>query len=756
MKQVTASQPPQPLEDFPNPPPATRGVFGRIVRLAAKELKETLRDRRTVVTLVLMPLLVYPVVSLVLQRFLLTSLTPGGKANYIIAVASEEQRQRVLGTLIEGDRLIIERRKSETPSLSGQDDDATDEEAASAAKANTAGGKPATNAGEPTISFLVAPDLSNAITLGDADVAVRIHPSGGTRDDELSAHFELIHLHDGLSERAARFIEDRLRAINTELLRERLERTGVENANNPVRLTEIVIEGEGGAAAVSLGALVPLILLMMTVTGAVYPAIDLTAGERERGTLEMLVAAPVPRIGLLLAKYIAVLCVAALTASVNLLAMTVTALSIGLGPMIFGDEGLSIGAVVMVFGLMLLFAAFFSAVLLAVTSFARSFKEAQAYLIPLMLLSLAPGMAGLIPGLSLDGPLAVVPLVNVVLLSRDLFAGNAQMIPAAVVVGSTLIYAAAAIAAAARIFGTDAILYGSPGTWSDWFRRPVRTAEAPTPAAAVALVALMLPGFFLLGSLAARREGLSLEARLGSNALVTILLCGGLPLLAAWLRRVRRTAAFRLEAPGRSAARAVVAFLGAALLGVSLWPFAFEAFIFADEAGLSGVDASYLERMREVVVKLQDVSPVWIVITLGVVPGLCEEFFFRGYLLSALRTQTSNVWAVVLSAVIFGMFHVLATDALSFIRFVPTTLLGLVLGWMCVRTGSLWPGVVLHVCHNSLLSLAAHFEPVLKSRGWLVEEASHLPAGLLVTAAVVAAAGFGLVWTTRASVAQTS
>ena len=73
--------------------------------------------------------------------------------------------------------------------------------------------------------------------------------------------------------------------------------------------------------AIPLSSLIPLILILMTMTGAVYPAIDLTAGERERGTLEILVAAPIPRMGLLFAKYVAVLSVTVLTAVVNLASM---------------------------------------------------------------------------------------------------------------------------------------------------------------------------------------------------------------------------------------------------------------------------------------------------------------------------------------------------------------------------------------------------------------------------------------------------
>ena len=112
----------------------------------------------------------------------------------------------------------------------------------------------------------------------------------------------------------------------------------------------------------------------MTITGAVYPAIDLTAGERERGTLETLIAAPISRAALLVAKYAAVLMVAVLTAIVNIVAMTVTVLTSGLGRQLFPDR-LSITLVIEILGLLILFAAFFSAILLALTSFAAVLKR---------------------------------------------------------------------------------------------------------------------------------------------------------------------------------------------------------------------------------------------------------------------------------------------------------------------------------------------------------------------------------------------
>ena len=236
------------------------------------------------------------------------------------------------------------------------------------------------------------------------------------------------------------------------------------------RLTQVLV-GSAIFLFCAFPMLVPLILILMTITGAVYPAIDLTAGERERGTLEALIASPVPRQYLLLAKYIAVVTVALLTAIVNLGAMSITLYVSGLGPILFGDRGLSWINLVYVFGLTILFAAFFSAVLLAVTSFARSFKEAQAYLIPLMLLSISPGVMSLMPELSLNGILAITPLVNIALLAREVLDGKAEAGPTLIVLGSTACYALLALWIASRVFGTDAILYASNASWTDLFRR---------------------------------------------------------------------------------------------------------------------------------------------------------------------------------------------------------------------------------------------------------------------------------------------
>jgi ABC-2 type transport system permease protein/sodium transport system permease protein len=273
------------------------------------------------------------------------------------------------------------------------------------------------------------------------DLGVRLHAGGKPIPYDWRpsiVHCQLLFVREyPMGEKALRHIEQSLTSANVRLLQQRLRVLASQHSSVPIHAQRVDLKPADFRPAVSIFTVLPLILILMTITGAVYPAIDLTAGERERGTLEILVAAPVPRLGLLLAKYVSVLTVALLTATVNLLTMTITIMAGGMGQVLLGKSGWSPLVVAEVFCLMVLFAGFFSAVLLSLTSFARSFKEAQAYLIPLMLLALAPGLLSVMPGLELKGMLAVAPVINIVLLGRDLLEQNANPAMAAVVVITT-------------------------------------------------------------------------------------------------------------------------------------------------------------------------------------------------------------------------------------------------------------------------------------------------------------------------------
>ncbi len=714
-----------------------RTVLGRLCRLCLKELREILRDRRTIMTLVFMPLLVYPLLNMIFQKFLVTSLQSASQVQVFVGVESETAGKLLTEYLSAGD-VILRDEGSLAPRAS-------------------AGEKPLGLAlpnatAEPEITITEMQNLRARVADGAIDVGVVIREASivatadANRAPRQPFHCELIYREESqLSASGVRFIEKRLSAINDQFVREimaipvvqrALPRMGFRAAL-PTKVVRSTVRQTG--SAFSLTTVVPLILILMTITGAVYPAIDLTAGERERGTMETLMAAPVPRLGLLVAKYIAVLTVALFTATANLVAMTVTLVATGLGPMLFGDEGLSPLLVSQVFALLILFAAFFSAVLLALTSFARSFKEAQAYLIPVMLLALAPGIMSLMPELKFNGILAITPLVNVVLLARDIFESNVDPMLASVAVLSTILYAIAALTLAARVFGTDAILYGSEATWSDLWRRPRESRAAATIAGAMSCLALLFPANFLVSNSLRVVSELSMTLWLGLAALALVVLFVGVSLLFGFAQHVRIGDGFRLRPA------ALLAFLGAMLLGVSIWPFAHEIFLVEEAIGLSSLGKEQIAAAQEQIERLRQVPLIVILLTLAAAPAVCEEFFFRGYLFSALR-QTMRPWkTVAVSAVLFGAFHVITTNTLSVERFVPSTIMGLVLGWVSLRSGSVLPGMLLHACHNGLLLSVLYYKSELAASGWGIQEQEHMPTSWLATGAVVAVVGLALV-----------
>jgi sodium transport system permease protein len=702
--------------------------LGLLRRLVRKELSEILRDRRTILTLVLMPLLLYPLLAVAFRTFLVSNAAPpGGAPVYLIGVHPGGEGQSVLWFLQQGQRAIRER---ETPGER-------------TAKEASPEKPPPHEQPTPELHEREFEDLEEAVRVGRAHVGIRVRPLGRFDprhlERNLAVDWEILYGEDSsVGLEAVRYLETVCAAANVRFLSLRLQFLGVRQREVPVQPRPLAVRNPQPQKPALLPGLVPLILILMTITGAVYPAIDVTAGERERGTLEILAAAPVPRLDILFAKYVAVFAVAMLTALVNLGTMTATLYLSGVSPMLFGAEGLSPLVFGQVLALLLLFAAFFSAVLLALTSFARSFKEAQAYLVPLMLLALMPGVLSLIPGLQLEGPLAIAPLINVTLLTRDLLEGSAGALTAVVVVTATLLYALAALALAARVFGAEAVLYSQPGGWADLFRRPHESREAATPAAALLCAALLFPSVFVANGLLALVGGHALGEALAGMALANLLLFGGYPLLAAWWGHLRLSSALRLTRPVWPAWGAAL------LLGLCLWPWVHELTLLMRTLGVASLREANLERVQDMLQQWRTLSPLLIVAAVAVVPAVVEELFFRGYLQSALLGVLRPRSAILASAALFALFHVILGSVLAVERFVPSLLLGILLGWVCWRTGSVWPGVLLHALHNGCVALLGYYQPQLSALGLPLSDTAHLPAAWLAVAALGVAAG--IVW----------
>jgi ABC-2 type transport system permease protein/sodium transport system permease protein len=369
---------------------------------------------------------------------------------------------------------------------------------------------------------------------------------------------------------------------------------------------------------------------------------------------------------------------------------------------------------------------------------ARSFKEAQAYLVPLMLVSLSPGIFALMPDLKINGLMAVTPLVNTVLMGRDLLQGNVNLLMFAIVLISTALYGVLALSLAARIFGSDAVLYGSAGTWNDLLRRPAETnSVAPVPVS-MSCLAVLFSMFIVIGSLPSKLST-GLFNQLLLNALVLLLLFVGVPSLFAAAARVNPISGFALRVPRWTM------WLVAILLGISLWPFLYELQI-------RTLTEERIAFLTELFSKLDlDLSavPLWLKLaSLAVAPAICEEFFFRGFLQTSIRNKASASLAILSTGVLFGLFHVIVKDALLFERLLPSTLMGIMLGIVFERSGSVLPGMLLHVLHNSLLLTIAEYEEQLSGYGIGMSTHQHLPTSWLIYAAVPVFAAALLLWRT--------
>lgn len=244
-------------------------------------------------------------------------------------------------------------------------------------------------------------------------------------------------------------------------------------ALNPIRLDEHSTAGKREQMGAVIGGMLPYLLLMGCLMAAMYPAIDLGAGEKERGTLETLLLAPVPRSAIVLAKFL-VLFTVGLVSSL-LMVGSMTALLFAAGAMSQGPADpaaqagfadlaamlQSIGAADMAMVALMLAptAAIFAAILLALSIYAKSYKEAAGLISPLMLLTLLPTMVALLPGVELNWMWAMVPLTNVALAMKELVKGTMDYRMFAVILASTTITAGALLALCRWWFTREQVLF---------------------------------------------------------------------------------------------------------------------------------------------------------------------------------------------------------------------------------------------------------------------------------------------------------
>lgn len=312
-----------------------------------------------------------------------------------------------------------------------------------------------------------APAAVCAIKSGSIHGYLEIPAGAETLDQDDQRALEITFWHDStndLSKEANARVTAVISATGSRLVAKRLEaRQLTERFVHPLTMkTDTDLATRPQQVLAMLGRVLPMFVLVFTLIGGMYPAIDLGAGEKERYTLETLLLSPLSRTQIALGKALVILG-ASLTAA--FLALTSLALSIRY---LLPDElqqrldiHIDAGTALAVALLTIPPAVSFAGVLLAISIFARSFKEAQNYMTVFMYLIIFLPMAPMLPGLEINWKLALVPLVNVSLLSRDFLAGNPHWGYYALILASGLTVAGLCVAYAVRQFGKEEVLFRS-------------------------------------------------------------------------------------------------------------------------------------------------------------------------------------------------------------------------------------------------------------------------------------------------------
>jgi sodium transport system permease protein len=400
-----------------------------------KELKDSLRDRRTLISVIVIPTFVMPVFFL------------------------------GLGKIAAG---VIDKARNEVPTVMivGGDDSP---EVVTALKAS-----------KKIRVVDTAPDWKQQISEKKVRAAVAIPPGFGAGLRAGAADGVTIYYHDGeiKSSFGAGQLETFFRDLSETTVAARLaERSLPARLMKPFDFKRENVAPPERVGGSKMGGFVPYIIILLCFTGAMYPAMDLTAGEKERGTMETLLCSPVARGNLVLGKFLMVLTGSLAAMAFSLVSMGVSATLAGMlfasgggtakaaaaaeqaraaGSMIpIIDPAGLLGVLAMVFPVAVLF----SAVIFTVSLFAKSMKEAQSYVGPMIFFVIAPAVIGMLPGIDLDSRLALVPILNLSLVCREMLSGVWHWNYIALIFGSTCVYAAIALGLAVRMFNREDVIF---------------------------------------------------------------------------------------------------------------------------------------------------------------------------------------------------------------------------------------------------------------------------------------------------------
>jgi sodium transport system permease protein len=504
------------------------------------------------------------------------------------------------------------------------------------------------------------------------------------------------HLHADIADQA---VSDALDALRHALVLARLAEVGLnESALRPVSIDTVGLAPPAETVRMRMAGFIPLLLVIMAAVGAFYPALDLIAGERERGTLENLLAWPVARRDIFLGKLLVTCCAAGASVVLNLLSLALTIALAGhqlaaAGGDFSGALSAGAGTLVLSFIALVPITVTLGALSLSLAGLAASAKEAQNYLTPLLLVVMVAALVAAVPDTRANLVLDLVPITGSVLaLKESLQSHGLPWLHLALSTAASVALAAVVVSWASRLLESERFCY--PGlVRAGWgrFRRWGAGQALPSGLEVMAVYALAVGGMTYGGSLF---SDASAPLMIVGPLIVFILLP---PLVHAWIGAYAVRDLLQLHRPSS----------GTLLRGLVAVPFA----IMASSAigALQPEMPSELNTGTEdLLTKLASAGTAIELLCVAVAPALCEEVLCRGTLLSGLRRSVGDGGGVVLTAFLFATLH------LSPYRFLPQFTLGIALALLTIRARSIFPSMLMHAGHNAGIWLLASNSALLE------------------------------------------
>ena len=393
----------------------------RTLTIFKKEFTDTMRDKRTIITMIIVPLAVIPLLIGLLANLAQRMQEKAEAEKSTIAFIGTEFAPNLHGRIVAETLFVL-------------------------------------------VSGIAESDIDTLIRSDSLDGAIVVPASFGDLVSadvraSLSIYFRSSNqlnvterrLRDAIEEYDDDIVSGRIRARNLD-----------EQLFDAIEIVPVDIASLQEVLGKTVGGFLPYLFIILAFTGSMYPGIDLGAGEKERGTLETILSSPASRLEIVLGKFFVVALVGISSALLSMLGLYLgVRATADIPPQVLDViwNILNVKVVLMIASLLLPLTAFFAAVILGLSIHSKSFKEAQSTLTPLSIVVIVPVAIGLLPGIDLTVTTALIPVLNVSLATKEVIAGTIQPLHLTLSYISLTVLASAGIAFCVKWFNREETLF---------------------------------------------------------------------------------------------------------------------------------------------------------------------------------------------------------------------------------------------------------------------------------------------------------